>query len=103
MKEIIADGERPRTDSTAKDAAIKMGEFVVLMAMMMSLTALSIDAMLPALSIIGSDLGVERANDNQLMISALFVGLGFGQLIYGPMSDSTGRKRPLYWGLGIAF
>ncbi|BDS09716.1 multidrug effflux MFS transporter [Aureispira anguillae] len=80
---------------------IQFVEFVVLMAMMMSLTALSIDAMLPALSIIGDDLGVQNPNDNQLTISSLFLGLAFGQLIYGPISDSTGRKTPLYGGLLI--
>lgn len=76
-------------------------EFIALMAMMMSLTALAIDAMLPALSIIGLDLGVTNSNDNQLTISALFIGLGIGQLFYGPISDSTGRKKPLYVGLLI--
>ncbi len=76
-------------------------EFIALMAMMMSLTALAIDAMLPALSIIGLDLGVTNSNDNQLTISALFIGLGIGQLFYGPISDSTGRKKPLYVGLII--
>ena len=57
----------------AQDKPImKFGEFVALMAMMISLTALSIDAMLPALTEIGSDLGVTEANDNQLIISILF-------------------------------
>lgn len=87
-------------DSTTK-ANISFGEFIALMAMMMSLTALAIDAMLPALSIIGVDLGVKNPNDNQLTISALFVGLGIGQLVYGPISDSIGRKKPLYAGLLI--
>lgn len=87
---------------TPKIAKImSFAEFIVLMAMMMSLTALSIDAMLPALSTIGKDLGVQNPNDNQLMISALFLGLAFGQLIYGPISDSTGRKLPLYGGLTV--
>lgn len=80
---------------------MSFAEFIVLMAMMMSMTALSIDAMLPALSIIGNDLGVQDPNKNQLTISALFLGLAFGQLIYGPISDSTGRKLPLYGGLTI--
>ena len=82
-----------------KNKKIRFAEFIVLMAMMMSLTALAIDAMLPALPVIGNDLGVVNPNDNQLIISALFFGLAFGQLIYGPLSDSTGRKSPLYWGL----
>jgi DHA1 family bicyclomycin/chloramphenicol resistance-like MFS transporter len=87
--------------TTKMPKKMSFAEFIVLMAMMMSLTALSIDAMLPALSIIGNDLGVKNPNDNQLMISALFLGLAFGQLIYGPISDSTGRKFPLYGGLII--
>ena len=84
----------------AQDKPImKFGEFVALMAMMISLTALSIDAMLPALTEIGSDLGVTEANDNQLIISILFLGLAFGQLFYGPLSDGIGRKPSVYIGL----
>jgi len=63
--------------------------------------ALSIDAILPALPLIGADLGVVRANDNQLLISSLFVGMAFGLLIFGPLSDSFGRKPPLAAGLGL--
>ena len=73
-------------------------EFVILMAMMTSIIALSIDAMLPALPQIGQDLGVMEANNNQLILSLLFLGLALGQLIYGPISDSVGRKRPIYVG-----
>lgn len=63
-------------------------EFITLMAMMMSLVALSIDAVLPALESIGHSFGVTNANDNQLLIGSLFVGLAFGQLFFGPLSDS---------------
>ena len=51
------------------------GEFVARIALMISLVALSIDAMLPALPAIGADLGVRHANDAQLVISALFLVL----------------------------
>lgn len=74
-------------------------EFVILVSLMMALTALSIDAMLPALAQIGSDLQVQNANDRQLVISMIFVGLAFGQLFFGPLSDSTGRKPAIYAGL----
>jgi DHA1 family bicyclomycin/chloramphenicol resistance-like MFS transporter len=67
--------------------------------MMMSLTALSIDAMLPALAQIGSDLNVQNANDRQLVISMIFLGLAVGQLFFGPLSDKTGRKPAIYAGL----
>ncbi len=71
------------------------------MAMMISLVALSIDALLPALAEIGQELGVQRANDNQLVISLLFLGMAVGQLVYGPVSDSTGRKPAIYAGFGL--
>ena len=67
-------------------------EFVVLIALIISLVALSIDAMLPALPEIAEDLRFENANDAQFVISMLFVGMGFGQIIFGPLSDSVGRK-----------
>ena len=76
-------------------------EFVILMSMMMSLTALSIDAMLPALPQIGSDLNVQNANTRQLVISTIFLGLALGQLFFGPLSDNTGRKPAIYAGYAL--
>jgi MFS transporter, DHA1 family, multidrug resistance protein len=78
---------------------IGFGEFVGLMAALTALVALSIDMVLPALPAIGAALGVARANDNQLILSVLFLGFGLGQLFYGPLSDSTGRKPAAYIGL----
>ncbi len=51
------------------------------MAMMTALVAMSIDMVLPALPAIGASLGVERPNDNQLVISFLFFGFGLGQTL----------------------
>ncbi|GAA3589952.1 multidrug effflux MFS transporter [Flavivirga amylovorans] len=76
-------------------------EFVALMASLMSIVALSIDALLPALPEIGSSLGVINENDNQLLITMIFLGLGFGQLIFGPLSDSFGRKLIVYIGFVV--
>lgn len=64
----------------------------------MSIVALSIDALLPALPEIGDYLNVTNTNDNQLLITMIFLGLGFGQLIFGPLSDSFGRKPIVYIG-----
>ncbi|MCP4286453.1 MAG: multidrug effflux MFS transporter [Gammaproteobacteria bacterium] len=76
-------------------------EFVMLMASMTSLVALSIDAMLPALAEIGTTLGVAQENDSQLIIAMVFLGMALGQILYGPMSDATGRKPAVY--LGYSF
>ena len=71
------------------------------MATLTALAALSIDMILPALPAIGSSLGVDRPNDNQLIISLLFLDFALGQLFYGPVSDSVGRKPAVYAGLGL--
>ena len=80
---------------------ISLGEFVALMATLTALVALSIDMVLPALPAIGAALGVQRANDNQLVVSLLFLGFGLGQLFYGPLSDVAGRKPAAYVGLAL--
>lgn len=71
-------------------------EFVALMAVMMSVVAISIDAMLPALGVIGDDLGLTSPNQAQFIISSIFAGMALGQLICGPLSDALGRKRVIY-------
>jgi MFS transporter, DHA1 family, multidrug resistance protein len=81
--------------------ALPFGEFVALMATMTALIALSIDMMLPALPAIAATLGVQRANDGQLIVSLLFLGFGFGQFFYGPISESVGRKPAVYVGLAL--
>jgi MFS transporter, DHA1 family, multidrug resistance protein len=86
---------------TPSRSVIGLGEFVALMATMTALVAMSIDMILPALPAIGTTLGVARANDNQLVVSLLFLGFGLGQLFYGPLSDAVGRKSSAYAGLAL--
>lgn len=76
-------------------------EFVCLIALMMALNALAIDAMLPALPHIGEDLGVANDNTRQWVVTAYLLGFGGAQLIYGPLADRFGRKRVLLTGVGI--
>ena len=80
---------------------LPLAEFVTLMALMTSFVALSIDIMLPALAQIGDSLGATRENDRQLILGVLFFGMAFGQLIYGPISDSTGRKPVVFFGVSV--
>lgn len=67
----------------------------------MAIVALSIDALLPALGLITQELKILNANQTQLVISMLFLGMALGQLICGPLSDSLGRKPVLYSGLAV--
>jgi DHA1 family bicyclomycin/chloramphenicol resistance-like MFS transporter len=76
-------------------------EFICLMALLMSLVALTIDSVLPALSQLSADLQVTNINDGQLVLSSVFFGMAFGLMIYGPISDSFGRKRTIYLGVSI--
>lgn len=78
-----------------------MTEFIILVAAMMSIVAITIDAMLPALGIMGRDLGIAYPNQIQLVISFLFIGMTAGELLCGPLSDALGRKKILYSGLAV--
>lgn len=81
-------------------------EFTLMLAMTMAVVALAIDISLPAMSDMRSGFGLaEDSNEVAAIISFFFVGLGIGQLLWGPLSDAFGRKRILYIGFGayIAF
>ena len=80
-------------------------EFVCLIALMMALNALAIDAMLPALPHIGEDLGVANDNTRQWVVTAYLLGFGGAQLIYGPLADRFGRRNMLavfFFGYGLS-
>ncbi len=74
-------------------------ELVVMLAGLMALNALAIDAMLPALSAMGASLGVADANRPQYVIVAYLLGTGLGSIVHGPMSDRYGRRAVLLWAL----
>ena len=74
-------------------------EFVTMMALMMALNALAIDAMLPALPQIAAALGAPDANAQQLIITYFFIGLGVGSLVHGPLADRFGRRAVILWAL----
>jgi DHA1 family bicyclomycin/chloramphenicol resistance-like MFS transporter len=66
-----------------------------------SLTALgpfSIDMYLPGFPAIAKDLHTTPAKVS-LSLSGFFVGISLGQLLYGPLLDKFGRKKPLFIGL----
>ena len=74
--------------------------WIMLLALFTSLGPLSIDMYLPALPQMAADFQVstlQMANT----LPAYFMGLAIGQLIYGPISDRIGRKKPLYFGMAL--
>ncbi len=64
-----------------------------------ALVALATDAVLPALPAVAGELGAQRANDAQFVITAFFAGFALAQLVVGPLSDRIGRRRTLQGGL----
>jgi MFS transporter, DHA1 family, multidrug resistance protein len=74
-------------------------EFIVLVALLTALVAMSIDTMLPAIGLMANELGAPNPNDRQFIILGFFAGMMVGTLIFGPVSDSIGRKPAIYAGL----
>ncbi len=60
----------------------------------------AIDMYLPALPQVAEDLGTTEAGA-ALTLTAYFVVFGIAQMIWGPMADAIGRKKPLLIGVGI--
>jgi len=80
---------------------LSYAEFIVLISMLMALTALSIDAMLPANPQITEQFGISKPEDLQLIVNVFFLGFAISQLVYGPLADRFGRKPILLLGIGI--
>lgn len=72
-------------------------ELVVMMASLMALNALAIDAMLPAFPRMVKGLALTHPNHIQYVISVFLAGTGIGALFHGPLSDRFGRKPVLVW------
>lgn len=82
--------------------SLPFAEFVILLAFMVSIVAMSTDIILPGLADIGRDLKVADINHTQLVVTTLFAGFAVGQLLVGPLSDSYGRK-PVIYGSYVVF
>lgn len=76
-------------------------KYIKLILILGSLTALgpfSIDMYLPGFSGIAKDLNTSVAKVS-MSLSSYFIGISAGQLLYGPLLDRFGRKKPLFIGL----
>jgi DHA1 family bicyclomycin/chloramphenicol resistance-like MFS transporter len=73
---------------------------ILILGALSTVTPFSIDMYLPAFSQIAEDFGSTPAQI-AFSVTSYFIGLAIGQMIYGPLLDRFGRKRPLYFGLTI--
>jgi len=75
-------------------------KIALILGLLSAIGPFAIDMYLPALPAIGASLGAE-VGAVQWSLTAFFLALGSGQLLYGPVSDMLGRKPPLYFGLAL--
>src|ERR671920_188864 len=71
---------------------------ILILGLLSAIGPFSIDMYLPGFPAIAADLNTTIAHVS-LSLSSFFIGISAGQLLYGPLLDRFGRKRPLYVGL----
>ena len=86
--------------SDGSGKALGRAEFIALMAAIMSLGALAIDSMLPALDAIAETFGIDDPNRRQLVVGVYLLASGVGSLVPGSLADRFGRRRVLFGALG---
>lgn len=75
-------------------------QLILILGSMTALGPFSIDMYLPGFSGIAADLNTTVAKVS-MSLSSYFIGISAGQLLYGPLLDRFGRKKPLFIGLMV--
>ena len=73
---------------------------VLILGALDTIAPLTIDMYLPAFAGMATDFGTSTARVS-LSLTSYFIGLGVGQIIYGPFLDRYGRHNPVYIGMFI--
>lgn len=73
---------------------------ILILGALTTVSPFSIDMYLPAFPQIAAALGTDAA-EISLSLSSYFIGLAVGQILYGPLLDRYGRKKPVYGGLSL--
>src|SRR5919112_2322298 len=75
-------------------------KLILILGLLSAIGPFSIDMYLPGFPAIAADLSTTVAKVS-LSLSSFFIGISAGQMLYGPLLDRFGRKKPLYVGLTI--
>ncbi len=78
----------------------KSFRLILILGCLAALAPFSIDMYLPGFKSIAKDLSTDVPNVS-LSLATFFIGISAGQLLYGPLLDKFGRKKPLYFGLSL--
>jgi DHA1 family bicyclomycin/chloramphenicol resistance-like MFS transporter len=78
----------------------KLRLWVICAGLIVAIGPLSIDMYLPSFPALQAYFAADAAAV-QATLSSFFIGLAIGQLIYGPLTDRYGRRRPLLFGLSL--
>ncbi|MDR0901410.1 MAG: multidrug effflux MFS transporter, partial [Opitutaceae bacterium] len=73
---------------------------ILILALLAAFGPLATDMYLPALPQIAIDLRTSESAA-QFSLSVFFIAVALSQMIYGPLSDRFGRRRPLWCGLAL--
>src|SRR5215468_10238332 len=73
---------------------------ILILGLLTAIGPFSIDMYLPAFPAIAKGLHT-TISQVMLSLSSFFIGISAGQLIYGPLLERFGRKKPLYVGICI--
>lgn len=92
----------PSMTASELSSRLSRRELIVMISMLTATGALAIDMMLPAFPSMRETFGLsESSTEVALVVTAFFVGLAVGQLVWGPLSDTVGRRRVLWAGLAV--
>lgn len=78
----------------------KRSLIILMLGLLSAIGPFSIDMYLPGFKVISADLGTSISHV-QLSLTSFFIGIASGQMVYGPLLDRFGRKKPLIFGLTL--
>ncbi|WP_127782226.1 multidrug effflux MFS transporter [Rhodococcus sp. X156] len=87
----------PPTSAPTRPRSPVSTPLILILALLTAVSPLATDMYLPAFPEMADELGTS-ATSIQLTLTAFLLGMGVGQLLIGPLSDSIGRRKPLLVG-----